>query len=666
MQIAEGKIVEFIENERFVCALCIGKKTGKIRVLTADNREQNLSPNRIILVSKKTVNLSRPREELLSFLKKEEEERERLKKEVNVKELWELLKDEEENFSNEELAQLVFGEKSNDVHVSALVRALFEDRVYFKFKNKTFIPNPEDKVQQIIRQREEERIKKQKIEKGSRWLRDIIEGRETEKPDFAEGIIEGLEKIYIFGREADDYEFTHQLLVKAGISDPEQIRRILVKVGRWEEDENIDLIRYKIPVDFSSKVAEEVTKIKAKAFEKEGREDLTDLDTFTIDGEETKDFDDALSIEFENGKILLGIHISDVSSWIKPETNIDLEARKRGISCYLPRRQIPMLPADLSHDFLSLKKGEKRLALSLILEMDPDGNILNHRFVPSIIEVKEQLTYDTVDKRLGKDKRFDELYRIASYLKKERIKKGALDISLPEVKIRFEGNIPVSFELIPQDTPAHVIVSEFMILYNWLIAKLSLKKGIPILFRTQEKPSEIIQKKEGMERIFYVLQQKRKIGPMSITTIPGPHSALGLDIYTHATSPLRRYLDLIVQRQVISFLKEGKYIYEPEELEKIRMEVVSSVKDVQIVTRNRFRYWTIKYLSMHIGESFDAIILDELKNKYRIVLCDFLILAEMKKKERILFYPGQRIKVRVKKADPWRDILEFEYEDKTK
>jgi len=148
---------------------------------------------------------------------------------------------------------------------------------------------------------------------------------------------------------------------------------------------------------------------------------------------------------------------------------------------------------------------------------------------------------------------------------------------------------------------------------------------------------------------------------MIISTTPAPHNVLGLEIYTQATSPLRRYLDLVVQRQLKSFLLNRKPEYELKELEEIRIEIEPIIKEIQLITRNRIRYWTIKYLKKHIGEVFKAIVLDELKKRYKIVLPDFLLIAELKKKVGALLSPGSEILVKVKKADPWRDIIELEH-----
>ncbi len=667
-KVMEGRIVEYIDAGKFVCALCIGKKGNKLHILNINNRETNISVNRVVQVSERTFDITKPREELVRYIKNAEQEREELKKKVDVRELWELIESEDESFQNSYLAQIVFGDDITDAHVSALMRALFEDKIYFKFRNGRFIQNSGSQVKQIIKQKREEKLKKERIDKGGKWLKDVMKGISPPSPEFAEYIIRLLKDIFLFGKEAPDYELGSELLSKAGISNPYMIKDLLIKMGVWEEDENIELIKKGIPITFSSRIIKEASSIKEKDIGLQGREDLRNLDIFTIDGEGTKDFDDALSVEFQGKEVTVGVHISDVSEWIEPDSPIDLEARRRAVSCYLPRRQIPMLPPELSHELLSLKQGKDRFAVSLLVKMDTGGNILNYKFVPSIIRVREQLTYDIVDKSLEKKERFLALYRLANALRQKRIRNGGLDISLPEIKIIFnnEETSNISIKLASQDTPAHIIVAEFMILYNWLAARLCVENKIPLLFRTQERPVEIVPSQEGVDKLYYIFQQMRKLGPMLISTMPRPHSTLGVDTYTQATSPLRRYLDLVAQRQIKNLLLKKKPIYDTKQLEEIRKEVEPIVKEIQAITRNRIRYWSIKYLAQHIGESYKAIILDELRKRYRIVICDLLLIAEIKQRSGIILSPGTEIKVKVRNADPWRDIVGLDYdEDKT-
>ena len=205
-----------------------------------------------------------------------------------------------------------------------------------------------------------------------------------------------------------------------------------------------------------------------------------------------------------------------------------------------------------------------------------------------------------------------------------------------------------------------MIVAEFMILYNELAAEFCRDNDIPILFRAQSEPTEKLPLDEK-GYIFYVFQQRRKLSPLHISTNPNPHSGLGVDLYTQATSPIRRYLDLVVQRQMTSFFAKKAPVYNEESLEEIRVSVEPLVKNLGRIQRNRLRYWTLKYLGLNRGQTFKALVLDELKNKYRIVLTDFLMVTDFKRQDGIIFSKGQEIRVRVKKADPWDDTITLEY-----
>ncbi|MBW1870312.1 MAG: ribonuclease II, partial [Deltaproteobacteria bacterium] len=179
---SQGKIVEYIDQGKFVCTVCLQDKGNRLHLLTPSNREVNLSQKRIMLISDASVDISQTREDLLERLKQKEAERIRLKEQIEVKELWELVQDEDESFDHKYLAHLVFGETVTEDHCSALVRALFENHLYFKMKNGRFLPFSKEKVEQIIRQREEEAAKTEKLSQGSHWLKQIQEGNKPNDP----------------------------------------------------------------------------------------------------------------------------------------------------------------------------------------------------------------------------------------------------------------------------------------------------------------------------------------------------------------------------------------------------------------------------------------------------------------------------------------------------
>ena len=152
-----------------------------------------------------------------------------------------------------------------------------------------------------------------------------------------------------------------------------------------------------------------------------------------------------------------------------------------------------------------------------------------------------------------------------------------------------------------------------------------------------------------------------KLNPLIIDVEPHPHAGLGLDSYINVTSPIRRYFDLISQRQMLNFMFKGVSFYNREELEKIRMQVTASIKDLNMVRRNRQNYWINRYLEKQVGNVFPAIVLDVLKSRYRIILTDFYISVEMKREKDIKLSSGDQIKVRITRADAWNGILKLEY-----
>ncbi|MBW2027834.1 MAG: RNB domain-containing ribonuclease [Deltaproteobacteria bacterium] len=656
----EGRIIEYIEQGNIICALCLQDKGNRLHLLTLQNREVNLSAKRALLVSTSYVNVEKSRVELLRTLKEREESRKGLLQRIDVEELWELVREEEEAFDPKYLAQLCFGEEITDDHVSALVRALFYDKLRFKMKDGRFSPHSEEKVEQIIREREEEAVREQKLKQGSQWIKGILQGKGEPDHPCREEIISLLVDLALHKEDAPGYVFGKDLLARSGIHDMDEIRGFLVKIGVWEEDENLDLLRLKIPTAFTEREFLEAEKLSGVGMDEIGREDLRSLHTITVDGPDTMDFDDALSLERDGDQILLGVHIADVAAVISEDNILSKEASQRASSLYLPRQQIPMIPPGLSHDKLSLIRDLDRPAISLLCRLDREGTILEYRFVPSIVRVKEQLTYGQVNEIYARDELLEEMVRLSQLFREQRIKQGALNLSLPEVSVRVGPDSSVSIELVSQETPSRMMVAEFMILYNWLVARFCKEKGVPILYRAQEEPTERLPK-DGVDYIVYVFQQRRKLRPLLIDTEPKPHAGLGLDVYTNASSPIRRYLDIVIQRQLKNLLLTAAPLYNKEKLEEMRVRVEPLLRELARIKRNRTRYWIYKYLMGHVGERYEAFVLDVLKSKYRIILKDFLIVVEMKRERGQDLSSGQRIYAVIKRADPWKDELVVEY-----
>ena len=655
---SEGRIIEYIDQGDFITAYCLQDEGNRLHLVTPSNREINLSPKRALLIASSSRHFS-TREELLRSLRQTEDFRKKLREKVQVKELWELVKDEQQSFDHQYLAQLCFSEGISDDHVSALVRALFDDKVHFKMKDGRFIPNSEEKIEEMMRQREEEALKEEILKEGGAWLKKAAEAKPGQAPQCKEHVVSILIELALHREEAPNFKFGKDLLQRAGIIDIAEVRKILVHLGIWEEDENLDLLRFQVRTSFSEEQLAESEKVSLREIGDGGREDLRGLKVFTIDGPLTRDFDDALSLEIKGDVYDLGIHIADVASLIPEESALDHEAMGRGSSLYLTRRQIPMLPSSLSQEKLSLIKGCDRPAISLLSRLDKEGNLLDYRFVPSLIRVHEQLTYDYVNAAYEQNSILSQLYEFAKRQRQKRVGGGALVLSMPEALIQIDPDSAVSIQWVDQDSPSRMMVAELMIFYNWLAARFCKENRIPALYRCQEPPSEVLPRGEG-SYAYYVFKQRRKLNPLVIDTEPKRHSGLGVDLYTNVSSPIRRYFDLVVQRQIVDFLLHRTQTYTKDALEKIRMNVEPVLKDLERIKRSRTRYWIEKHLLAHLGEKYPALVLDSLKNRYRILLMDFLFVVEMKGESGLSLSEGQVIQVRVKKSDPWNDVLRVE------
>jgi exoribonuclease-2 len=320
-----------------------------------------------------------------------------------------------------------------------------------------------------------------------------------------------------------------------------------------------------------------------------------------------------------------------------------------------------MIPVALSQEALSLKQGCDRPALSLIAVLDRDGNLLESRFVQSLVRVEKQWTYDEVNESFDSEPVLQEMRRLSQLMRQRRLEQGALVLSLPEIAVEVNAGGAVVLHKVEQDTPSRGMVAEFMIFYNWLAARFCKEHQIPAIYRCQEAPAERLSPEE-IKYVYYVFKQRRKLSPLSINTEPKPHSSLGVDMYTTVTSPIRRYYDLLVQRQIRNYLSRGAALYGREEIEKKRLVLDPLLKSIELLTRNSTRYWIQKYLAQHVGERFPALVLDVIRNKYRVLLTDVLLIAEVKRENGQTLHEGQEIMVKIRKSDPWEDYLKVDIE----
>jgi exoribonuclease-2 len=645
-----GKIALFFEQRKILCAVCVDAKANKYHLLSEENREITLSPNRIVQVSPYSVDIRRPREALVELLKEIVKNQTTLMQTFSVKELWELVVGEGRGFTPPELAEMVFCPPLSWDQEMALFRALFEDRIYFKQKGDFFEARALEIVDQIFRQIERETEEKRKIQEGSAWLARIMSGEAGIEPATKEEVIALLKEMAIYGAEAPNLEKGKALLQGTGISSPGDSFAILVRLKEWDEDENLFLQRHQISQNFPRPVLEEAEEILAKVSKgipcQPSDRDLTFLHPLTIDSEYTRDIDDALSLEGGQGKVQVGIHIADVATFLDGYSDIFGEAMTRGTSIYLPDQRIPMIPPALAEGICSLVVGEKRRALSFLVHLDEEARVQDYQILPSLIQVERRLSYETTDLLLEEmDEELCVLQKLAEKLFQRRMGLGALFIPRPERVIRVNREKEISFFKRNRESSSQKMVAEFMILANRLAALFLKEKGIPAVYRGQMDPREKVPPMPTFDPLL-AYRLRRILNRGEISTRPMKHAGLGTEAYVTLTSPIRRFYDLLVERQILGYLR-GIPILPPSELEKIITEVGPTLSKVGLVEELSEQYWIFRYLEKRIGSTTPAVILDRFPHRYLIYLEEYLMEWDMSATGLREFVPGDQVLVRV-------------------
>ena len=654
-----GNIIEYIDRQKIICAAVMEVKNKKLRLLTENDREVKLSLGRVSHKSSTCMDLSLSRYELVVTLKAAANKRKDLAGSVNIRELWDTLHTEQEWIDLATMTGLCFPANPDGDHEAAVVRAIFNDRLYFKFDLDRFLPNSEKQVEQIAAHRSEEARRNRIIEEGGAWLKTVNGDKGSFSPDsLSLEYVKILKSFYLFEKESTHYALGKAMLEKAGIRDSEAVFQLLVKLGIWDKNENIELHRYKIPITFPAEVTKSAAELAGSTSDistYRGREDLTMLPVITIDGQSTTDFDDALSIEEMDDHYRLGIHISDVGHYIKKEDIIDQEALVRGSSIYMLDRKIPMIPACLAEDLCSLKAGELRPAISVIVKLSRFFQIIDFEIIPSLVRVKQQLTYYDVNLIAEDDREIGILYDIAKKFREFRLGRGAVQITLPEINIRINETGELTINRMQRESPGRMLVEEIMIMANWLMARFLAKQDAPAIFRSQPEPRGRLYK-GNKGSLFQNWMQRKLLSRYVLSMEPEHHSGLGLEAYVTATSPIRKYYDFATQRQVRAILGLEEP-YSIEEIQRIIQLLERSVSCVLKIQNSRHRYWLLKYLETRIGQKEEAVVLFKRKNSYRILIKEYMIECELSASSGIDLKPEDLIQIRLQHVNARKDVL---------
>ena len=427
-------------------------------------------------------------------------------------------------------------------------------------------------------------------------------------------------------------------------------------------DPGVDILSivraYGLPVEFDPKVMTQVEHVAKPVSEADmaGRMDLRDWQMVTIDGEDAKDLDDAVSLTMDHENYILGVHIADVTNYVQENSALDREALERGTSVYLVDRVIPMLPHTLSNGMCSLNAGEDRLALSCIMTVDPSGDVIAHEIAETVIHVDRRMSYTSVKKILTDHDEaeileykelvpmFERMQELSGILRARRKKRGSIDFDFPETKMILDENgKPIDIK--PYDrNVATKIIEDFMLLANETVAEDYYWQELPFVYRTHEAPDEEkirtlatfinnfgysmhigvneirpkeIQKlltkvEDTPEEAMISRLALRSMKQAKYTAENDGHFGLAANYYTHFTSPIRRYPDLQIHRIIKDNLRGRMNESKIEHYQSILPEVAKRSSEMERradeAERETIKLKKVEYMQAHIGEEFDGVI----------------------------------------------------------
>jgi exoribonuclease-2 len=444
----------------------------------------------------------------------------------------------------------------------------------------------------------------------------------------------------------------------------------LVALGLWSVHENLALRRSQIPSHFSEETLTMAQqRLQSPPPDPDAhRVDLTHLKAYTVDDASTQEIDDGLSLEpLPDGTQRLWVHIADPTRWLIPGDDLDLEARRRCTTVYLPTGMVPMFPLELATGAMSLIQGQTCCALSFGITLTEAGDIQDYQIHPTLIRPTYRLTYDDVDEMLELGITAEpELQGLAHWAKVRgqwRLTQGAISINMPESNIKVsETEDDIVIEVL-NDSMARQMVAEMMILAGEVAARYGQAHALAIPFRSQPQPElpsdeELIQLPTGWVRDSAI---RRCMTRSEVGVTPSRHATLGLDSYSQVTSPIRRYLDLLVHFQLKAHLRGEPLPFSSTEVTELAIGASSAAYEATLVERQTKRYWALEYLRRHQDRPWDVMLLRWLREDegLGLIMVEDLGLELAMRFNRAVAL-GEQFQVRVSHASPRQDVIRFE------
>ncbi|HEX4998831.1 MAG TPA: RNB domain-containing ribonuclease, partial [Terriglobia bacterium] len=427
---------------------------------------------------------------------------------------------------------------------------------------------------------------------------------------------------------------------------------ILVRTGRIASEADRFLVTAGIEARFPPTVAEAAERVAPFAGSAR-RMDYRGERAITIDDDDTTEVDDALTVRESGGELIVGVHIANVAAYVEKNDLLDVEAARRLSTIYLPASTVRMFPDRVSTDLASLMAGAARPAFTIEARFDSALNRIGFRAALSEIQVHERLSYDEADRRLAEgEPALSALARLAARLRADRAAVGAVVLRRPELKITV-SNDAIHVKRIDPNSASRLLVTEMMIMANALAADLAVASAAPIIFRTQERRE--LPPGDAPENEVLAFERLRKTFKRSrLSLSPGPHSGLGLTAYTQMSSPIRRFTDLVTQRQISALIEGQPFPYDRDDLVRFLGAAETAEQEIRALEERASHYWLLEYLRREsMNQALSATVLD---SGGAIELNDYYLRAKVSGGP---FRAGETLQVAIESIDPGAQEVRF-------
>ena len=640
-----GSLIEYFDQGGLHPGFVVREQGDKLVVRDPAGRERTITRELVMMRhgTPRTEGDADPAARMAAL----EEEKAALRIELDMTLLWEVVQEQGRAFSAEDLAELFFGRRSS-AGAAVMLEALIADRIYFVRRNREFMVRSPEQVERLRMQESRVRMRS---EEGRR-TRDLLSAIIANDPA-ANRIVASSEEVapliaelqrYLKNPSTRSQELTVMLGQAASDVDPVEVAyEVLERLSAAPAPPRFAAIGA-LATEFS-----EAAQIEAASVVPIERAAIDGPVAFTIDDEETLEVDDALSCEVTaDGRLRVGIHIALVADFVARGGAMDREAAARATTVYLPETTVRMLPDEICCRRASLVAGERRPVLSTSVLLGPHGELLDSVISPANLRIGLRLSYAQADRILSGTEEADSevaaalraLHEAALELRERRKRAGAILIQRREPKVRVHGD-EIEIEIMDNNnSPSRLLVAEFMVLNNFVAASYAAEHRLPLIYRVQPTAGDA-----GAVRA-------------RLSVYPEFHAGAGLQRYAQLSSPIRRYADLVLQRQLVSTLADSSAPpYDADGILAVLANTENAEGEAKELERRARRYWILRYLQRHaVGRELAATVT---RDGVSAELDDYAVRGALRGAPNVS--SQTQILVRIARVDPLRGWLSFDY-----